>query len=89
MGIDYNVVLVTYADTSFDPEVWEFPEMRFDDDLAEKWGPYLKREFEEEMETPITFNAEYGKATYFTGDGKPFATAVVVPMARVDNWWQG
>lgn len=87
MMCDYNVVLVTYAD-GYEPGVYMFPEMRFNEDMADKWAPLLADELQQEMldEGELKFTTGHGKAKFETSDGKPYATATVVSMMQFHSW---
>lgn len=87
MMCDYNVVLVTYAD-GYEPGVYQFPEMRYEKDMADKWAPMLHEELEMEAldVDKLTYTTGDGEAVFRTPEGDEYARATVVSMMIFNNW---
>lgn len=87
MMCDYNVVLVTYAD-GYEPGVYQFPEMRYEKDMADKWAPMLHEELETEAldVDKLTCTTGDGEAVFYAPDGKEYARATVVSMMKFTAW---
>lgn len=85
MMCDYNVVLVTYTD-GYDPGVYRFPEMRFDEDMSDKWAPLLHKELHEEALDELTYTVSDGEAVFRTPSGDEYARARVVSMMEFNTW---